>query len=97
MKILILGATGMLGHTLFYHFSSISDYTVLGTVRSDPAMNLIKKELRGQIINDVDAFNYQSILTAITSTRPDFVINCIGLIKQKETQNYVTDLSLIHI
>ncbi len=33
-RVLILGGTGMLGHVLFLHLSSIKDYDVYATARS---------------------------------------------------------------
>ena len=38
-RILILGATGMLGNTVFNYFSKISRFTTLGTIRDEKLKN----------------------------------------------------------
>jgi len=88
MKILILGVSGMLGHTLFRQFSEKQDYIVFGTVRSISKVGrLLSTELQEQIINCVDAINVDSIINAIRIAKPDVIINCIGIIKQLDISN----------
>lgn len=80
MKVLILGAYGMLGHKLF---SSLSErYDVYATARArNDAVRLTGSDDE-RIIDGVDAFDYPSINDAIDRINPDIMINCIGLIKQ---------------
>ncbi|MFC1517420.1 dTDP-4-dehydrorhamnose reductase family protein [Candidatus Margulisiibacteriota bacterium] len=85
-KILILGATGMLGHTLFTELSKNKDLTVLATSRAakkDLLAQYFPKELLQNILLNIDADNIKSIEQVIENNRPDIVINCIGLIKQR--------------
>jgi len=82
-KILILGGTGMLGHVLFTQLSLHQDLDVYATARS--STNLEKwfsADLVKKIRTDVDADNFDKVVRAFVSIRPDIVINCIGLIKQ---------------
>ena len=86
-KVLILGVTGMLGHAVFYTLSIKNDLDVFGTARSRKECNLLmqasgKDSLLERIQYDVDAENIEMFDRAISSIRPDIVINCIGLIKQ---------------
>ena len=82
-KVLILGASGMLGHTLFFEFMKRNDYDTYGTVRS---INKLEKYLdensAKRIITGIDAFKLESIGKVIEDIKPDVVINCIGVIKQ---------------
>ncbi len=83
-KILILGATGMLGHVLMRHLSSLPGYEVHGTARS-PAIvaKFFPSDLADHFRHDtVDAINIDSVIRALAAVEPDIVINCIGLIKQ---------------
>jgi dTDP-4-dehydrorhamnose reductase len=83
MRVLILGATGMLGHKLYQQFQGRFD--VFATARqslSGYADFGIFQE--GQIIKGVDAFNFDSVAAAVAKVQPDVVINCIGVIKQLE-------------
>lgn len=82
-RILILGVTGMLGHTLFKTMSRKLDFEVFGTTRNIAGLDKFfsKDELR-RIKSAVDADNFDSVMRAFASIRPDIIINCIGLIKQ---------------
>lgn len=82
-RILILGASGMLGHKLFAELSRYENLDVYATVRRlDGLVQYFPPELLGKIHQNVDANNFDTIVRAIALTRPDLVINCIGIIKQ---------------
>jgi len=82
-KVLILGVTGMLGHTLFRSLSDSSFYEVFGTARSASGLEtFFTNDERQRIRPFVDADNFDSVIRALASVQPDIVINCIGLIKQ---------------
>lgn len=82
-KILILGATGMLGHTLFTRLSGRANYQVHATARSLTGLDAwFSPQLLAKMHSGVDADNFDSILRVLAAIRPDVVINCIGIIKQ---------------
>ncbi len=82
-KILILGASGMLGHNLFYYLSQNSGHEVLGTVRSAHELSAwLPPGLMKNLRSAVDINNFESIVQVIADFKPDSVINCIGIIKQ---------------
>ncbi len=82
-KILVLGCTGMLGHTLFLRLSSCIDLSVYATARSqDGLSNWFPDGCLERIITGVDAFDFASVEEAFAKVKPDIVINCIGHIKQ---------------
>ena len=80
MRVLVLGAYGMLGHRLLLQL--IRRYEVSGTCRT------IKETIpdsflpRKSLIEGVDANDFSSVSRCIVVTDPDAVINCIGIIKQ---------------
>lgn len=81
MDILILGATGMLGHKLMQVLSK--EHTVTGTVRRDASVFADHPVLSSMdIIGNVSAENVGTIRAAIETANPDVVINCIGIVKQ---------------
>lgn len=82
LKILILGATGMLGYSLLSNLSEHSNLSVFGTVRSIAGKEHFFKEIHQQLITNVDAYDISSLQHAIETVAPDVVINCVGLIKQ---------------
>ncbi|WP_446470096.1 dTDP-4-dehydrorhamnose reductase family protein [Xenorhabdus stockiae] len=81
-KILVLGASGMLGGSLFRYFSSSKNYDVLGTTRSESTASLIKQLGFKNIISDINVDNLISVENIIREFKPDFLFNCIGIIKQ---------------
>ncbi|MDA8235875.1 MAG: SDR family oxidoreductase [Clostridia bacterium] len=82
-KVLILGGTGMLGHTLLINLSKQKDLDVYATARTLKGLSQwFSSELIAKIRGDVDADNFDTVIRALASIQPDIVINCIGLIKQ---------------
>ena len=87
-KVLVLGATGMLGHTLFYHLSKCGDFDVYATARSLSGLSKwFSPELLEKVWGNVEAGNFESIIRAVAEIKPDVVINCIGIIKQLPAAN----------
>jgi len=82
MRVLILGATGMLGSTLLRLFHGHPGLEVFGTVRSTSAINLLPHEVHTQLVIGVDVDNNEHLLRLMVRVRPDVVVNCIGLVKQ---------------
>jgi len=81
MKILVLGATGMLGHKLMQVLSR--EHTVTGTVRKNASV--LKGHpvfLKMDIFGNISADNLATIHAAIDKANPDIIINCIGIVKQ---------------
>ena len=91
MRILIFGASGMLGHKLMQVLAS--DHEVHGTVRrgSEVLPSFIPRE---RIIANVSVEDLESIRKAIETTKPEVVINAIGMIKQlPDSKNVITTLT----
>ncbi len=79
-KILVLGATGMLGNAIFTELSK-ADFDVYGTARKI-SPEFFSKELTQKIITGIDIEDMASLTASINDLKPDIVINCVGLIKQ---------------
>lgn len=82
MRILVLGASGMLGNAMMRVLSEKTDWQVRGTVRSESSKRLFHANIAAQLIPGVDVGQHDSLLQAFIQARPDVVINCVGLIKQ---------------
>jgi dTDP-4-dehydrorhamnose reductase len=87
--ILILGVTGMLGHTLFKSLSKDSQLQIFGTARTKMAKTYFTKELTKRVLVNVDLESDQSLLAVFNKVKPDVIINCVGLIKQVGAANDV--------
>lgn len=95
MRILVLGAAGMLGHQLVRHLAA--DHDVSGTVRA-LEHGAARELLRGscdRLLEGVDATDLDSVAAALDDTRPDAVLNCIGVIKQlREAHDPATSIAV---
>ena len=76
--VLILGVGGMLGHTCFDYFEKLDQFETFGTWRK-PTLDKICT---------FDASN-DSIEELIKNLKPEWIINCIGVIKQKIDEKYL--------
>lgn len=81
-KILVLGASGMLGNAMLRYFASCEGIFVRGTARSVRAIANLPESVRDLVIPGVDAADIDSLLRATAAFKPDVVINCMGLVKQ---------------
>ena len=82
MKILILGATGMLGNSMLRFLGSDKKFNIFATARNNSARSYFSKDLSNKLITNVDVGNHDSLVEVFNKTKPDVVINCIGLVKQ---------------
>lgn len=82
MKILVLGATGMLGNALLREFAASPGLEPWGTVRSARAAGLLPEEVRDRLVPGVDVGDADALVRAFDIVRPQLVVNCIGLVKQ---------------
>jgi dTDP-4-dehydrorhamnose reductase len=84
LKVLILGATGMLGHKLMQVLSH--EHTVTGTVRRNECGLEDHPIFSGMnILENIRADNLETIRIAIDTSNPEVIINCIGIVKQLPT------------
>lgn len=82
MRILVLGASGMLGNAMLRVLSENADHEVHGTARSATVKKHFASPLAEKIIVGVDVENADSLVRVFNELRPEVVINCIGLVKQ---------------
>ena len=87
MRVLVLGANGMLGNAVFRVLSENPNLEVLGTIRSKSSEQLFTKEIVSHLISEIDIECEESLNKAFLKARPDIVINCVGLIKQLSSFN----------
>lgn len=83
MRVLVLGAGGMLGHKLMQRLAG--DFEVVGTLRGDGEPYRSARALAGARLRPgVSADCPSSVAAALDEVRPDAVLNCIGVVKQRE-------------
>lgn len=93
-KVLILGATGMLGHKLVQCLSAHFDVcsTIRGSFDNVERYGIFRRD---RIIENVDATDAAILEKVVMETVPDIVINAIGVVKQvPSAKDVITTLEL---
>lgn len=86
-RVLVFGATGMLGATLFRAFSADQSLQTFGTIREAAGAKLFAPKLRSALIPNVHLECETGPLAAFSIAQPDVVVNCVGIIKQLPNSN----------
>lgn len=81
-KILVLGASGMLGSAVFRCLHASRAHEVSGTVRNQSVLKFFSEEEKPSIATDIDVLHMDGLISLLDKVDPDIVINCVGLIKQ---------------
>jgi dTDP-4-dehydrorhamnose reductase len=84
MKILILGASGMIGSSLYKRLSAEQNFEVHGSVRDLSIHRYFSESLRERLVISGDLSLNQSIDSILNKVNPEVVINCAGLTKHKK-------------
>lgn len=83
MKILVIGASGMIGSTLLRVLSENKTLNIFGTIRNEGIKNFFSPEISSKLLSYVDVENFDALIKVFEDIRPDVVINCAGLTKHK--------------
>jgi dTDP-4-dehydrorhamnose reductase len=83
-KILVLGASGMLGNAMLRYFVTSTAHHTMGTVRSERSLAGLPAPVREHVVTDCDVEDPDALVRALDRVRPDVVINCVGVVKQLE-------------
>ena len=96
-KIIVLGASGMLGHKVFEVLSTNDQYQVIGTVTSKKSFaGTLPQKYENNIVENIFADTIDSIKQLLVSEKPEVVINCIGVIKQNESSKDVENCIILN-
>ena len=81
MRVLVLGASGMLGNAVFRVLSEKDDWKVFGTIRSDELKRFFPPAIVEQLVVGCDVSNHDALVKIFDQIQPEIVINCISLAK----------------
>ena len=84
MKILVVGASGMIGSAVLKTLSEKSEYQVFGSIQNDGWGKYFSPPIRERIISGVDVTRMDDLVTLFDRVLPDVIINCAGLTKHKQ-------------
>lgn len=95
-RVLVLGVTGMLGHMLVRVLSQT--HSIFGTISTAYDQNKRINQLlpKSQCIDQLDVTDPLKVDSVIRNVQPDFVLNCVGLIKHKMDKRRILDAVVIN-
>ncbi len=83
-KVVVLGCAGMAGHIMAEHFNCIEGYSVLGVARGE-----------GKYVTDkLDVSDFSALQKYLEKTKPNFVINCIGVLVGQSSNDICTAIQM---
>jgi len=85
--ILVLGASGLLGNTVFRVLSENPSWNVLGTLRQASLKGRFSLSLAEKLIHPIDVTCPDQLDALFISTIPSVVVNCVGLTKHLPSGN----------
>ena len=80
MKILIFGAKGLIGRSLFFQFKE-QGYIVKGTIRNKEDRKFFNSQTFEDLVITGDVNCDSNIIGLISNFKPDLIINCLGITK----------------
>ena len=84
-KVMVLGGAGMLGHKMFQELRKRLPGTFC-TVREDirkPPLDRVELLQGNDVISGVDVTDLPALEAILSAFHPEFVVNCVGVIKQR--------------
>jgi dTDP-4-dehydrorhamnose reductase len=83
VKILVIGASGMIGSTVLRVLDEKKDWQVFGSIRDESVKKFFSASIGERLIAGVDVDHQDVLVKLLDQIRPDVVVNCAGLTKHK--------------
>lgn len=86
MRLLILGATGMLGHKVLQHALTqpVETFCTIRGALAGSGLDRLRLDLPSHtVVPGIDAMNWDEVHEVLRDLRPDVVVNCVGIVKQR--------------
>ena len=94
-NIIVLGANGMLGNTLFTYFYNKKEFNTIGILRRKESVIKSKFLFSSPNIYELNSVFDKGLKDKLISFKSDVIINCIGLVKQNpESDNPFSSISI---
>lgn len=92
MKIIILGANGLIGYNILTTFLENPNFEVLAFVRDKKKFNSFRPDLLKKLIFDFSIYNLPDLEKTLLNLNPDVVVNCIGITKHRISEFSTEDI-----
>lgn len=83
MRVLVIGASGMIGSTVLRVLNEKKGWEVFGSVRDESAKRFFSASIGERLIAGIDVEHQNALVKVLDQIRPDVVVNCAGLTKHK--------------
>ena len=86
MRIVVIGGAGMLGHKMFQILRERFPGTIC-TTREDvrqPPFDSVELLQGDDVVRGVDVMDFDRLHGILKELRPDFIVNCVGIVKQRQ-------------
>ena len=93
-RILILGSTGMMGSTISKLIQNDKRFKILCTYKNYRKIKLIK--LKKNQKKKLNVFDFNELKRIIFRFKPDYIINCVGLIKQLSNKQNINKTKFLN-
>jgi dTDP-4-dehydrorhamnose reductase len=98
MRLLILGGTGMLGHKVLQHAATqpVETFCTIRGLREGSGLERLGLDLPATaIVPGVDVAHWEHVRGVLSELRPDVVVNCIGIVKQRpEAESAIPSITI---
>jgi len=86
MRIVVIGGAGMLGHKMFQVLRERFPGTLCTTLEDVKRPPFDQAELLqgDDVIRGVDVMDFDRLHNVLRDIRPDFIVNCVGIVKQRQ-------------
>ena len=84
-RILIFGCSGMLGHKILQKLCENKNFFITCVYRNKKKLIFCEKNIKFKKINK--SLNFKFLKNLFNKNKFDYVINCLGVIKQKKNVN----------
>jgi len=81
MRVLVIGANGMIGSTIFRVLSEVEGWDVFGSVRDSKELRYFSETMAKKAVSGVEVTLEPALLKIFKDIQPEVVINCAGLTK----------------
>jgi dTDP-4-dehydrorhamnose reductase len=83
VKVLVIGASGMIGCTVLRVLSEKNDWQVFGSVRDERFKSFFSESIGKRLVSGIDVEQTDALVKILDQLRPNVVVNCAGLTKHK--------------
>ncbi len=83
MKVLVVGASGMIGSTVLRALSEKIEWEVFGTIRAGRDRRFFTTSIGERLVADIDVEHPDALVKVLDRLRPNVIVNCAGLTKHK--------------